>query len=436
MADNRGELYRLGSQVDAKDFVSPLDPYKEAADSEKTLRGCIHSRNVAALVGDPGTTKTAKVRNIAEEMGYGLVTIIGAQKEAPDIAGFPTRGEYIIKKRDKDGNEVTETVPVTEYAPQKWQHFVVEHRKVFIFLDEFSNTHPSTRAGMLSFIQDREFPDGTPFPDETVIILAMNPTESAPDGYELDPATRNRVNFIDWRPNNQEWLKDMLNKWGAVNPDSNNGLWRADIVRFLKDNMAFIHKMPEDTINNEIAASAAYGINVSNASARMVAESPWPSYRTWDFLADWLGTNISRLDPLSHQFTRDSGIRGFVGPEAATKFTQWLESNGSLNIAEHLANPDNYDLEHWGSLSGNDWVEILSTAVSDEYVTKDAIENVIRVFEILIEVGVESLSGFTAPDISSALNRSGVSEKSRKYTELQERLLNVILTLTGNNSQR
>ena len=143
--DNKGVWWIHGAQEAPDNFNGPLDAFEDMAPSEMMLRACILSRNVAALVSDPGMTKTATVRSIAREMGYGLVTIIGAQKEAPDISGFPTRGTYKITLTSEDGSTETMEVPVTEYAPQKWQHFVVENKKVIIFLDEFSNTHPSTR---------------------------------------------------------------------------------------------------------------------------------------------------------------------------------------------------------------------------------------------------------------------------------------------------
>ena len=432
-ADNKGAWWIHGAQEAPDNFNGPLDTFEDMAPSEMMLRACILSRNVAALVSDPGMTKTATVRSIAREMGYGLVTIIGAQKEAPDISGFPTRGTYKITLTSEDGSTETMEVPVTEYAPQKWQHFVVENKKVIIFLDEFSNTHPSTRAGMLSFIQDREFPDGTPFPNETVIVLAMNPTESAPDGYELDPATRNRITFIEWKPDNVKWRKGMLSKWGTVNPLSNNGIWRKAIVNFLEKNPGLIHKMPTENFNNENSSEVVYGLDASDPSSRMVANGPWPSHRTWDFLGDILGTSFKYGSP-KNRYVRDLLVRGTVGPEAADKFIEWISRNGVLDVAKHLNDPDSFSLQHWADLKQDDWMYIVQSGIDKNYLTQANVANVVRLFEIAVATKCEAFVSFAVDDLSKILSTVNMEEGEKKDL-LSNRIHNTLCDLYGGESR-
>ena len=183
--------------------------------SELAMRSLVSARVPVMLVSAPGMGKTATVRALAEEMGYGLITIVPSRMDAQDISGFPTRGEY--EYPDENGNLVK--APVTEYAPQRWQQTIMREKKVVLFLDEFSNAHPSVRASLLSFIQDRQFPNGDYFPEEVVIIGAMNPTDSAADGYELDKATSNRIAFLAWKPDFNAWIEGMRINWVKECPE-------------------------------------------------------------------------------------------------------------------------------------------------------------------------------------------------------------------------
>ena len=144
--------------------------------AEGILRANMDALRAVMMVSDPGMTKTATVRSIAQEIGYDLVTIIGSRMQPEDVSGFPTRGEIVIEdlhlgtkeidsfvssinphtiKKEKRGDQDVRVIPVTEYAPQSWQVFIQERRKVILFFDEFSNTSPATRASLLSLVQYR-----------------------------------------------------------------------------------------------------------------------------------------------------------------------------------------------------------------------------------------------------------------------------------------
>ena len=65
--------------------------------AEGILRANMDALRAVMMVSDPGMTKTATVRSIAQEIGYDLVTIIGSRMQPEDVSGFPTRGEIVIE---------------------------------------------------------------------------------------------------------------------------------------------------------------------------------------------------------------------------------------------------------------------------------------------------------------------------------------------------
>lgn len=341
--------------------------------SEISLRAAMSARVPVMLVGHPGTTKTAKMNSIAEEMNYRLITVILSQKENTDISGFPSRGVYPINGKDH---------LVTEYAPQTWQMDVMFEKKVILFFDEFSNAHPSVRASFLTLIQDRKFPNGDSFPEETIVVGAMNPIDSSPDGHELDKATTNRMMFISWKPDMSEWLEGMPTRWGRGVKSDNEKMWRNFIVRFIKDNPGSLHHENED-----VGSTESYGIDVNDSAERTVLQYAWASRRSWDNLASVLGALYD--DGVTNDTnTEDEIIAGLVGFAEAHRFRKWLQENSKLNVAAIIANPDKF--KGWEGISQEDANLILSSAVDG--ISAKNVNNVLRIFNIFVEVDRSSLA--------------------------------------------
>lgn len=314
--------------------------------SAQSMSVSANSRLSVMLVGAPGTAKTAEVRAFAKAIGYTVLTIIGSRMDPQDVSGFPTRGEIT----DEDGV----TRPITEYAPQWWQRYILEHKKCILLLDEWSNAQPSVQASFLSILQDREFPNGDKFPQETIIIGAMNPMDSAVDGFELALPTTNRMKWVSWKPDTESWLEGMPTNWdqGVENPFEH--AWRSRIVRFIRENPAMLHKEP----SGGRSSADAYGLDVNNASDMALTQYPWPSRRSWDKLSTELG-NI----PKGHINLEDLSMMGWVGPEAATRFRDWLRNNGELDVAGILRDPSKF--EDWADLSMDDTNMLLRAAVEN-----------------------------------------------------------------------
>ena len=338
-----------------------------ATTSEKTLIACLNARQPVMLIGAPGTTKTATIRALADEMKYDLITIVPSRMDAQDLSGFPTRGELTVV--GKDG--IKQKVPMTEYAPQYWQHEIMSKKRVILFLDEFSNAHPSVQASLLSFIQDRQFPNGEYFPEETILVGAMNPMNSAADGYELREATTNRLTFIAWKPDNESWLKGMLDNWGRGVRDEAEGNWRKLIVRFLSDEPGYIHKENDF----EVATGESYGVDITDPSERSILQMSWASRRSWDNLSMILG------GANKDHYTEDTLMKGTIGASATTGFRTWLAKHGALNVSSIIKDPRKY--QGWDSLSMVDIQTVLGAACDG--VNAKNIYNVIDIFRIVAE---------------------------------------------------
>lgn len=341
--------------------------------SEEALKALIKARIPVMLVGAPGTAKTATIKALAAETGYDLITLVPSRMDAQDLSGFPTRGEYTTTT---DGVDTVHAI--TEYAPQYWQRDILQKKRVILFLDEFGNAHPSVRASLLSFIQDRQFANGEFFPKETIIVGAMNPTDSGADGYELDKATTNRMTMISWKPDNQSWLVGMSDNWGRGVKSEEEQKWRNLIIRFLSDEPGYIHR-ENDT---DVGTGESYGVNISDSSDRTILQHAWASRRSWD--------NLSMALPETggNPYIEDIVMQGTVGASAATGFRAWLAKHGSLNVTKILAAPRKF--KDWNSLSMDDMNIILSSSIDG--VNKETIKQTIDIFRIVAEIGKESFA--------------------------------------------
>lgn len=334
----------------------------------------MNARKPVMLVGAPGTTKTATIRSMAKEMGYELITIVASRMDAQDISGFPTKGEVVMTTPDGKDHKA----PITEYAPQYWQHEIMEHKKVILFLDEWGNAHPSVQASLLSFIQDRQFPNGEYFPPETILVGAMNPTDSGADGYELSKASTNRVTFINWRPDDKKWFRGMLDNFGegVQNEDEKN--WRSRIVRFLNDEPRFIHMENDQAVNT----GEALGVDMSDSSNRLVVQSAWASRRSWD--------SAARILAFSDRSTEaeDLALLGTVGARATQAFRAWLMKHSDLNVQAIISNPRGTKIEEWKKFSLDELAVIIHSAL-DSF-NKDTYKKVLEIFTILTEADRQS----------------------------------------------
>lgn len=344
--------------------------------SEEALEAAIAARMPAMLVGAPGTSKTAMINALADEMGYTVIPIILSRMAETDVTGFPTKGEYV----DEDSNVAR---PITEYAPQYWQVETLKKKKVFLFFDEFSNAPPDVRASCLTIMQDRVFPNGDKFPEETVIVGAMNPMDSAADGNELDMATSNRMMFLSWKPSRESWTNGMPDNWGRGVSSANERKWRGLIVRFINEYPASLHN--EGTLNN---STEAYGVDQNNSSDMAVLQYAWASRRSWDNLSRALGSLNDR--GVTNVNVEDVVMQGIIGHAEANRFRDWLRKNSALDVKGILKDPRAFN--GWEGVIQDDANLIMRSAIDSLEWDGDAdqvvknFKNTLTIFEIMYEI--------------------------------------------------
>jgi hypothetical protein len=357
------------------------------------------------VVGEPGVGKTAKIRGLAKSMDYDLITLLGSQMDPTDITGLP-KGEVIAK--DDDGNDIWGTV----YLSPWWQVQIMRKKRVMLFLDEFSNTSSSVRASMLTLLQNREFPNGQKMPDETIVIGAMNPTEQAADGWELDRPTTNRITFLVWKSPRAEWYEGMLEAWGETVSEEEM-YWRARIVKFLQDNPSYLQKMN----NDETGTPEAHGVNMNDASEAEVLRYAWASRRSWDNLSRILG-HVDRKNTA----LQDELSSGTVGRSSALQFRSWMLENDVVDPAAVLRNPASVKWEDIEVSEAN----ILFRAIVDMVDAKNW-RQVLKVLELITEADRQALVGAYINDLLKAIVGSAKSVSNKELDEARAKTKEVLL---------
>lgn len=347
----------------------------------EAIKSVAKARVPIMLVGAPGTGKTKTVQSMADEMEYGLITLVGSRMDPTDISGLPAASTY----RDP---VTKETIDVTSYHVQWWQAKVMSEKKIIVFLDEFSNTPPSVRASLLTFLQDREFPNGDKLPKETIVLGAMNPVEQAADGSELDLPTTNRMFFIAWDPPKEEWYRGMLKAWGKKVSDQEM-YYRKMIVNFHKKRAGYLHVEPNGANSEE--SGNAYGANLADPSEMEVFQNAWPSRRSWDNLSVVLG----KTPKSAGAAVQDIVAQGLVGFRAATAFREFLREQATYDPQEVLNDPDIFD---WQNGSPGE-LTIVIRGITENW-KEEQYENVAQFF---IRVAQEERASEGAPYIKDVL---------------------------------
>lgn len=331
------------------------------------------------LVGNPGYGKSALVKNLADNYWKcKMITIIGSQKEPTDITGFPA----LVQKPLLSGDMIT----VTSYAVPAWQFEIMQEKKMVLFLDEFSNSTPAVQAAMLQILNEREFPDGSKVPDETIIIGAMNPVETAADGYELGLPVANRLKFIPWEPSFESWSNGLVTNWGHSYGKEGDSVtrgemyWRKKVVGFLENNRGLFYKLPDKTSVANAASIYEFGDSPAQAD---IYKSAYPSPRSW--------TNLARVlqycklsDKAKQSELMETTANGIVGYEASRAFLSYLEDDSNLPpTKEILRRPGNIE---WGALNPNQSMKIMKEAMTLARSQPQYIKHVANMFIYLASI--------------------------------------------------
>lgn len=144
-----------------------------------------------AIVGPPGSGKTAQAVEAGKELGYPVRIFIASTCDETDIAGMPVY-------------QNNSTVVIT---PEWGLDF--QRQPGLLILDEFNCARTEVLNAMLTLIQDRTFPNGRDRLHPETIILALMNDASMVGNEELSPAMNNRFGWIDM---GQPLVKDHI-RW-------------------------------------------------------------------------------------------------------------------------------------------------------------------------------------------------------------------------------
>ena len=160
------------------------------------------------LMGPPGIGKTAVMKQIADEMGVGLVSYSMTHHTRQSALGLPT-----IVRKSYNGTEYA----VSEYTMSEIISSVYDMieeggvKEGILFLDEINCVSETLTPTMLQFLQYKTF-GRHKVPDGWIVVTAGNPVEYNRSAREFDIVTWDRLKRIDIEPDYAAWKEYALKK--------------------------------------------------------------------------------------------------------------------------------------------------------------------------------------------------------------------------------
>ena len=161
----------------------------------------IEDQRPVFLMGPPGIGKTAIMKQIAEELGIGLVSYSMTHHTRQSALGLP----FILTKT-YGGKEYS----VSEYTMSEIIGSVYDQmeetgiREGILFLDEINCVSETLAPSMLQFLQFKMFGRHR-VPDGWIVVTAGNPPEYNNSVREFDTVTWDRMKRIDIEPDYRIW---------------------------------------------------------------------------------------------------------------------------------------------------------------------------------------------------------------------------------------
>ena len=166
------------------------------------------SQRPVFLMGPPGIGKTAVMKQVADELGVGLVSYSMTHHTRQSALGLP----LIVKKtyggREYEVSEYTMSEIIASVYDMMEESGVQEG---ILFLDEINCVSETLTPTMLQFLQFKTF-GRHKVPDGWLVVTAGNPPEYNRSAREFDIVTWDRLKRIDIEPDYTAWKEYALKK--------------------------------------------------------------------------------------------------------------------------------------------------------------------------------------------------------------------------------
>lgn len=186
---------------EAKEQIKNAMTVYFAKDEKGNYKIPVESQRPVFLLGAPGIGKTAIMKQIAEELGVGLVSYSMTHHTRQSALGLP----YITTK--KYGNEEYQ---VSEYTMSEIIASVYDQieetgiKEGILFLDEINCVSETLTPSMLQFLQFKTF-GRHQIPEGWIVVTAGNPPEYNKSVKEFDIVTMDRLKLIKVEPEFDVW---------------------------------------------------------------------------------------------------------------------------------------------------------------------------------------------------------------------------------------
>ena len=179
---------------------------------DETDRYCIpaEKQRPVFLIGAPGIGKTAIMKQIAEEMGVGLLSYSMTHHTRQSVLGLPFIEKKVYGDKEYSISEYTMSEIIASVYDLMEESGVKEG---ILFIDEINCVSETLAPIMLQFLQYKVFGRHR-VPEGWIVVAAGNPPEYNNSVREFDIATWDRLKRIDVTPDFDVW-KEFAYKTGV-----------------------------------------------------------------------------------------------------------------------------------------------------------------------------------------------------------------------------
>ncbi|MBR1737064.1 MAG: AAA family ATPase [Firmicutes bacterium] len=161
----------------------------------------IHKQRPVFLMGPPGIGKTAVMKQIAEEMGVGLLSYSMTHHTRQSALGLPVISHKKYGDVEYDISEYTMSEIIASVYDLMETTGIKEG---ILFLDEINCVSETLAPVMLQFLQYKVFGRHT-VPEGWIVVTAGNPPEYNNSVREFDIVTWDRLKRVDIEPDFDTW---------------------------------------------------------------------------------------------------------------------------------------------------------------------------------------------------------------------------------------